>query len=306
MAIHEAPRLPPELEEALARYLDFLLVEKGAADQTVLSYSSDLEGFLAFATEKGLQHPGAIREDLLLAFLGRLREQGAKRATISRKISALRGFFRYLLAEKRLSHDPSALLETPPKERRLPKALDVDEALRVLGETRKDSPTALRDRALLYVLYSCGLRVSEAVELKPSAVNASEGLLRIIGKGNKERLAPIGQAALEVLREYLEEGRPRLVRGVMPFLFVADRGGPLSRQRAWALVKHYATLAGIARPVSPHTFRHSFATHLLQGGADLRAIQQMLGHASLATTQIYTALDNADLRDIYRAAHPRA
>jgi len=298
--------LPEALEAAYEAFIEYMLVEKGAADSTTLAYAGDVRALLEFAAAKGVKACRELDEGVLVAFLAHLKAEGAQPTTLLRKRAAFRAFFGLCLRLHLMESDPSALLESPRKPLRLPKALSVDEVLAILRQTRRETPVELRDRALLYVLYSCGLRVSEAVQLAPAQVNAKHHLLRIIGKGDKERLAPIGEAALEAVHEYLAKGRPVLAQPHVETLFVSDSGRPLLRQQAWAVVKRYAALAGIKKPVSPHTFRHSFATHLLQGGADLRAIQQMLGHASLATTQLYTALDSDDLRAAYRDAHPRA
>ena len=228
-------------------------------------------------------------------------------ATLQRKIACLRSFYRHLRREQMLDHDPAVELRAPRSRARLPRVLSRDEVTRLLAQPRGTSPAALRDRALLETMYACGLRASEAIELELSALDLEEGILKARGKGDKERLVPVGGKAIDSLRAYLERGRPRLV-GLReePRVFVNHRGSGLSRQGLYKIVQRHARSAGLGERMSPHTLRHTFATHLLAGGCDLRSLQEMLGHADIATTQIYTHLSSERLRDVYFDAHPRA
>jgi integrase/recombinase XerD len=299
------------LEHLVLDFLAYLELERGLARNTLEAYRSDLLQFGAFLDRRGVGVLEARHGDLA-AFLAELAAGGEERppvaaATLQRKAACLRSFYRYLRREEAIHHDPTADLRGPRKTQRLPQVLTREEVARLLAAPRGTDPRALRDRALLELMYACGLRASEAIGLEVGDVDVGEGVLRARGKGSKERLVPVGRAAVAALRMYLERGRPRLVGlRTEAHLFVNQRGGGLTRQGLYKIVQGHAASVGLESRMSPHTLRHSFATHLLAGGCDLRSLQEMLGHADLATTQIYTHLSAERLRDAYFKAHPRA
>jgi integrase/recombinase XerD len=301
----------PRLTELVLDFLGYLELERGLSRNTLEAYRSDLQQFGQFL-ERGDLNPLEITPVQLAAFVSELADGGHRGsavapATLQRKVACLRSFYRYLRRERMIDHDPAAELRGPRSRARLPQVLSRDEVARLLAQPAGASPTAVRDRALLETMYACGLRASEVIGLKLSDLDLDAGILRARGKGSKERLVPIGSKAVESLRLYLERARPRLV-GLRdePRVFVNLRGAPLSRQGLYKIVQRHAASAGLAHRMSPHTLRHSFATHLLAGGCDLRSLQEMLGHADIATTQIYTHLSPDRLRDVYFDAHPRA
>jgi integrase/recombinase XerD len=297
-----------------ALVLDFLgelEFERGLSRNTLEAYRSDLQQLGAHLAARGVGALEAGHADLA-AWLTALATGSDERppaapATLQRKTACLRSFYRHLRREGLVEHDPTAELRAPRKQPRLPKVLSRDEIAALLAAPRGTEPPALRDRALLELMYACGLRASEAIGLDVGDVDLHAGLLRTRGKGRKERMVPVGRQAVEALRAYLQRGRPKLV-GLRDErrLFVNQRGGGLTRQGLYKIVQGHARAAGLADRMSPHTLRHTFATHLLAGGCDLRALQEMLGHADIATTQMYTHLSAGRLRDAYDAAHPRA
>jgi integrase/recombinase XerD len=300
-----------ELERLMLDFLAYLELERGLSRNTLDAYRSDLLQFGEFLNRHELNVLEARHSDLA-AFLSELAAGIEGRppvaaATLQRKAASLRSFYRYLRGEGAIEHDPTAELRGPPKTQRLPRVLTREEVARLLGEPKGTEPLALRDRALLEVMYACGLRASEATGLQPGDIDLDEGVLRARGKGSKERLVPIGRQAVTALRAYEQRGRPALVGYRMQSrLFVNHRGGGLTRQGLYKIVQGHARGAGLEQKMSPHTLRHSFATHLLAGGCDLRSLQEMLGHADLATTQVYTHLSADRLKDVYFRAHPRA
>lgn len=295
------------LDALVDEYLTALAAERGASRHTRDAYARDLRRYLDFLEDQGIRTLAAIRPPHLHAFLGHLREEGLTERSAARALSAVRGWHRFLLAAGRAREDPAELIRRPRAVRRLPGVVSLAEVERLLGAPDTHRPAGLRNRAMLEVLYATGLRVSELTGLALGAVNLTAGFVRAVGKGDRERVIPVGREALRWLREYLERGRPALLKGrESPALFVGRRGAPLSRQACWALLKRCARQAGIGRAISPHTLRHSFATHLLERGADLRAVQMMLGHADLGTTQIYTHVARAHLKAVHRRFHPRA
>jgi integrase/recombinase XerD len=316
---------PPEQGTIEALTLDFLAyleLERGLSRNTLEAYRSDLLQFGKFMQRRGVRVTAARHGDLA-AFLselsggrrtsaGEASADGAARtpaaaATLGRKVACLRSFYRHLRREGLIEHDPAAELHGPPKTQRLPRVLTRDEVARLLREPKGSEPLALRDRALLEVMYACGLRVSEVTGLELSDVDLEEGMLRARGKGSKERVVPVGRHASAALSAYSARGRPALLGArAETKLFVNRRGGGLSRQGLYKIVQGHARGAGLQARMSPHTLRHSFATHLLAGGCDLRSLQEMLGHADLATTQVYTHLSAERLKDAYFSAHPRA
>ncbi|HEY1277586.1 MAG TPA: site-specific tyrosine recombinase XerD [Thermoleophilaceae bacterium] len=298
-------------EHLVLDYLAYLEFERGLSRNTLEAYRSDLFQFGRFLEERGLSAVDAGPADVS-DFLTGLAANGStgkpsSPATIHRKAACLRSFYRHLRREGVRDSDPTATLSAPRRNRKLPNVLTRGEVDRLLAQPRGSEPTALRDRALLELMYACGLRASEAIGLEVADVDLDEGVLRARGKGSKERIVPVGQQAVRTVRQYRERGRPALVKGrPEAHLFVNFRGGALTRQGLYKIVRRHAASAGLADRMSPHTLRHTFATHLLAGGCDLRSVQEMLGHADVATTQLYTHLSSERLKDVYFKAHPRA
>jgi integrase/recombinase XerD len=290
----------------LELFRDYLTLEAGHARNTVDSYTRDLQRFIQFLTARGCTDPAAATRTQLRDFVYALKDLGLAASSIRRQVSAVRTYYSFLLAEGLTRLDPSDRLEMPRRGRQLPEVLSATEMEAILATPQADEPLAWRDRALLELGYGAGLRVSELVGLTLSNLLLAEGLVRVIGKGSKERLVPIGRAVIGAVSVYLHQVRPELDRGKSKDrVLLNTRGGPLSRVAAWTIVKTRAEQAGVKRRVTTHTLRHSFATHLLEGGADLRAVQEMLGHADLSTTQIYTHVDREYLRSVHRKFHPR-
>lgn len=296
---------------AVDRYLRHLAVELGRSPHTVAAYRRDLAAYTAFLEAVGIPDPALVERSDVEAFARSLREREPALAasSVARMLSAVRGLHRFAVDEGLATSDPSAQVRPPKAARRLPKAITVEEVGAILAAASGDEPAQLRDRALLELLYGTGARVSEATALDVDDASAAleTGLVRLTGKGRKQRLVPLGSYAREALDAYLVRGRPAFARGRTPALFLGARGARLSRQHAWLILRDAAATAGVDAPhLSPHTLRHSFATHLLHGGADVRVVQELLGHASVATTQIYTKVTVDVLRDAYLVAHPRA
>ena len=287
-------------------YLTYLRDVKRMSPNTVESYARDLAALAAFADEHGLAVDALSRRDLE-AFVRSLMSRGLSPRSVARAVACVRGYFRFSALERKLDQSPAADLRAPRAWPALPKFLDLEEVDRLLVQPDVSTPRGLRDKALLEVLYASGMRVSELVAIKPGDLNLDEGYLTCVGKGDKERIVPVGHAATDCLRRYMRDGRAALLhKRTSPWVFVNARdGGPLSRVGFWKVLKAYGVKAGISREISPHVLRHSFATHLLERGADLRAIQLMLGHADLSTTQIYTHVLEARLRAVYDKYHPR-
>jgi integrase/recombinase XerD len=299
------------LSQLTLDFLAYLELERGLSRNTLEAYRSDLQQFGEFLSRRGVD-PLAVAPGDLRAYVSELASGSERRAavapaTLQRKIACLRSFYRYLRRERVLEADPTSELRAPKSRARLPKVLSRDEMAHLLAQPRGGSPTVLRDRALLETMYACGLRASEAITLELGQLDLEGGIVRARGKGSKERIVPIGSKATQAVRAYLDRGRPRLV-GLRDEarVFVNARGGGLSRQGLYKIVQRHARSAGLTRRMSPHTLRHTFATHLLAGGCDLRSLQEMLGHADIGTTQVYTHLSAERLRDVYFSAHPRA
>lgn len=289
-------------------YLSYLAIERGSAAATVRSYAHDLATYRAFLASRGIEDASVVAREDIVAFEGAMQEEGLAPSTIARRLSTVRGYHRFLVREGLLSEDPSQTVRLPRKPASLPDVLSIDQVARMLDALPTSTPRELRDAAMLEVLYGCGLRVSELVGLDVGAVYFDEGCLRVRGKGSKERLVPFSGMAAKRMRRYVDEGRPALsMAGARPTpaAFLNARGGRLSRQSVHAIVERAGRLIGV-EGLHPHTLRHSFATHLLEGGADLRAIQEMLGHADISTTQIYTHVQMSHMREEYLAAHPRS
>jgi integrase/recombinase XerD len=290
---------------SVAEYLGALQSERGASRNTLAAYRRDLRDFLEHLDGRGLS-PAAATPDDVVAWIERLRGRGLAASSVARRLSAVRGFYRHLVREEVVRRDPTEHLDTPRARRALPRALSREAAAALVEAPDARTPAGLRDRAILELLYATGMRASECLGLSLEDLNGAAGYVVCTGKGNKQRLVPVGAEALEWTRRYVKEVRPRHARRRdCGRLFVNPRGGPLSRQSLWTLVRRAAAAAGLKRRVSPHMLRHSFATHLLEGGADLRAVQAMLGHADISTTQVYTHLPTATLTRMYRAFHPR-
>ncbi len=302
-------KVPDEISRPfqLERFQDHLSIEKGASPLTNEAYLRDVARFATYCVSKGAGSPAAASARVLREFVYHLKDIGLSPSSIRRNVSAVRSYFKFMLAEGELVRDPSERLEAPKRWRTLPDVLTVDEAAKLVGAPSLDEPLAFRDRAMLELAYGAGLRVSEWITLSVRDVMMDDHLLRVFGKGSKERLVPIGRTAIAATAIYLRELRPKLEKGQgKGILFLNARGEPLSRMGAWKILRKYVDIAGITKSVSPHTLRHSFATHLLEGGADLRAVQEMLGHADISTTQIYTHVDREYLRSVHKQFHPRS
>lgn len=298
-----------ELAAAISSFLTYAKVEKGLSSNTLSAYRRDLVKFQAFATKRKRTLEGVSRDDLV-DFLSGLYRQKLESKTVARQLVTLRNVFRFAQMQELIATDPSVNLESPKTRRSLPAYLRLAEVERLLNQPDENTALGRRDRAMLEMLYSTGLRVSELVGLRVSDLDSKVGCVRCVGKGDKERIVPVGRKALGVVEKYLREVRPELLRRGKtvnsPALFVNRRGGALSRVAVWKILSAYGRRAGLRTPLAPHMLRHSFATHLLERGADLRSVQLMLGHADISTTQIYTHVVQERLKQIYRAHHPRA
>ncbi|SES00973.1 integrase/recombinase XerD [Pedococcus cremeus] len=309
----DTTRVTP-VERAVRGWLNHLDVERGVSANTLASYRRDLARYTAYLGERGVSDPASVTEAHVSDFLATLREGSADHpplaaSSAARTLVAVRGFHRFLVLEGDTTQDPAGAVSPPRPPARLPKAISIEAVERLLAAASVgDTPASLRDRALLEVLYGAGARISEAVGLDVDDVDTAEGVVRLFGKGGKERVVPLGSYAAEALSAYLVRARPVLAakgKGT-PAIFLNQRGGRLSRQSAWTTLRAAADRAGLSGHLSPHTLRHSFATHLLDGGADVRVVQELLGHASVTTTQIYTMVTVQRLREVYAQSHPRA
>lgn len=294
------------MDSLISEFIDYLSTEKGLAVNTLESYGRDLKQYQDYLKSDGASIQGVSRAKVI-DYLLYLQRQGKATATIARRLAALRAFYQFLVREKRLDHDPTADLESPKLERRLPSVLTVKEVETLLKQPSVNDASGLRDKAMLELLYATGIRVSELISLDVSDVDLSAQFLRCTGKGSKERIIPVGSIAARFVKEYIAYGRPKLVLDQNEMaLFVNHHGKRLTRQGFWKIVKKYAAQARLNKDITPHTLRHSFATHLLENGADLRSVQEMLGHADISTTQVYTHLTRGRLKEVYSRAHPRA
>lgn len=295
-----------DLAHALEECLGYLAVERGSSENTIASYGRDLARYVAWLAERGVTDPEDVTRQLIEEHVGALVDVGLAPSSVERAVSAIKGLHRFMVADELCSAFPTADLPLPAKPARLPDVISVEAAARLLDQPFPQTPSGLRDRAILETLYGCGLRASELCGLDLRSVVLDEALLRVHGKGGKERVVPVMGTAAAALSAYLEQGRGELVgRRSTQAVFLNVRGGRLSRQSVHAIVERYGRVAGI-EGLHPHTLRHSYATHLLEGGADLRAVQELLGHANIATTQLYTHVDRSHIRRVYLAAHPRA
>jgi integrase/recombinase XerD len=290
----------------LDRFGEYLALEQGASARTVEAYGRDLARLVTWAEVKKKPAPADLTPQDLRAFVYHLKDIGLSPSSIRRSVSSMRTYFKFMVGERELAKDPSLKLETPKKWRTLPEVLSPSDVKQLIDAVSIDEPLAFRDRAMLELGYGAGLRVSEWIGVETKDLLLDDGVVRVFGKGSKERLVPVGRAAIGAVAIYLRELRPRLERGAgKGKLFLNSQGRPLSRMGAWGILRKYVDRSGLKARVTPHTLRHSFATHLLEGGADLRAVQEMLGHADISTTQIYTHVDREYLRSVHKQFHPR-
>ncbi len=299
--------IPPTWQDALSRFLDFVVLERGLAANTADGYGRDLARYLMLLTDRGIEDPKEVSSEDVSALLRSLGDVGLEASSVARNLTAIRMFHRFLVAEGLADEDPTEHLKPPKLGRKLPRVLNVEEVERLTLEPDVSTPLGLRDKAMLEMLYGAGLRVSELTGLERTHLLFELDVLRVVGKGSRERVVPIGREAKTSVTRYLKEGRPQLERaGSGQSVFLNQRGGRITRMGVWKLLRQHARSAGIEKDVSPHILRHTFATHLLEGGADLRAVQEMLGHADISTTQIYTHVDREYLKEVHRTFHPRA
>ncbi|MGI6491740.1 MAG: site-specific tyrosine recombinase XerD [Pelotomaculum sp.] len=295
------------MEKLLAEFINYLAVERGLARNTLLAYRTDLMSYLAFCRQYNMTDLNQAGKDVVMSYIYQLQVNNSSPATISRRLAAIKAYYRFAFNEGVLTKDPVQDLESPKPAQRLPRILNVEEVDLLLSQPRISQPAGLRDKAMLELLYATGLRVSELVSLDLNNLNLENNFIRCYGKGSKERIVPIGEIAVHFVKEYLQRGRGKLEKsGTSPALFLNQRGQRLTRQGFWKIIKKYAAQARIDTVITPHTLRHSFATHLLENGADIRSVQEMLGHSDISTTQIYTHLTQKRVKDIYNRSHPRA
>lgn len=298
-----------KMEDHLKDFMHFLIVEKGLAKNTIVSYERDLKSYLHYLTQvETITDLNVVQRTHIVHFLGHLKEQGKSAKTLARHVASVRAFHQFLIRDKVVDHDPSVHIESPQMERSLPKVLNLEEVETLLESPKNTDHYGIRDKAMLELLYATGMRVSELIGLDSGNIHLTMGFVRCIGKGNKERIIPIGKTATDAILKYLENGRPKFIskKHKEEALFLNHQGKRLTRQGFWKILKKLAREAGIQKDLTPHTLRHSFATHLLENGADLRAVQEMLGHSDISTTQIYTHVTKTRLKDVYSKFHPRA
>lgn len=295
------------MEGYVDQFINYLAVDRGLAKNTLESYGRDLRQFQTYLQNGKFEDIKDSSRTTIVDYLNSLKSQGKAVSTISRNIAALKSFYQYLVKENYLEHDPAEKLETPKLEKKLPKILTIAEVEELLKQPNVRLSVGLRDKAMLELLYATGIRVSEIIALNISDVNLDMGYVKCYGKGSKERIVPLGSIAVKSVHEYINKGRSKIVRTYEePALFLNHHGNRLTRQGFWKIIKKYASQANIVKEITPHTLRHSFATHLLENGADLRSVQEMLGHADISTTQIYTQVTKNPLKEVYDKTHPRA
>lgn len=295
------------METIKNEYLKFIQIEKGLSSNTIGAYRRDLDKYVTYLNEHKIDHIDFVDRQTIQQCLGYLHDQGASAKSLARFISTVRSFHQFALREKYAAKDPTVLIETPKYERRLPDVLEVDEIVALLETPDISKNNGYRDRTMLELLYATGMRVSELIQLEVENVNLIMGFVRVFGKGNKERIVPLGDTVIDFLTKYIETVRPQLLKKTTTdALFLNLHGKPLSRQGIWKMIKQTGIKANINKTLTPHTLRHSFATHLLENGADLRAVQEMLGHSDISTTQLYTHVSKSKIRKMYNAFHPRA
>ena len=295
------------MKELIQEFLNYIAVERGLAKNTVEAYSRDLRQFEAYLKEMGICNAEQVSAGTIVSYMKSLQQIHMGASSVSRKLAAMKSFFHYATRERRLRVDPSVTIDSPKLPQRLPKVMSAQEIARLLEQPGFVDPAGLRDRAMLELLYATGVRVSELISLTLQDLNLEMGYIRCFGKGSKERIVPLGGTAQSVLKLYLDRGRPHIVkRATEETLFLNHHGHKMTRQGFWLIIRAAAKRAGIEKTVTPHMLRHSFATHLLDNGADLRAVQEMLGHADITTTQIYTHVTRTRLKEVYNKTHPRA
>jgi len=296
------------MQAQIEEFLRFVAVEKGYSSHTIAAYRNDLTQLQAYLVGEGSLSWQDVNHEHIQRYVLYLKQRGYASSTVGRKVAAVKSFFHFLVADGVLRDDPTVSVDSPSVDRHLPHPLSREDVARLLAEpARSNTAKAARDRALLELMYATGMRASEVIQLEVNAVDLEAGTVRCVGKGNKERLLPLYERARNALQAYIEGARIRLLRGRdVAFLFVNNRGRPLTRQGLWLIIKEYAAAAGIEQEVTPHTLRHSFATHMLDGGAGLRELQQLLGHTNISSTQIYTKVSTRRKREAYDKAHPRA
>lgn len=302
------PGIPPRLTRIIHNYLNYISLEKGLAENTKLAYKSDLTRFAEYLADRDIAAVDTVSSPQIMDFFNLLYDLGLSSSSRARYLSSLKGFFSFLVLSGDVKEDPAEILEVPKGKREIPETLSLPEIEKILAATDSDTHFGLRDRAILEMLYSSGLRISELINLKRRDILFDTEVMRIVGKGSKERIVPLGSESLVLLKSYLENIRPHIVRQSLEndFVFLSSAGTKFSRMGLWKMVRKYSLLAGIDKDVYPHIFRHSFATHLLEGGADLRVVQELLGHSDIATTQIYTHVAKEYIRQVHTAFHPRA
>ncbi len=296
------------MDDLVQDFVHYLMIEKKLANNTITAYKQDLNAYLNYLNaEHSLQSIQQVKRSHIIAYLAHMQKQNKAVTSIARTVSSIKAFHHFLYRDERIDRDVTVHLESPKRKRRLPRVLSQSEVERLLAQPDESSPFGIRNKAMLELLYATGIRVSELTQLNLNDLHLSSGFLKTIGKGNKERLIPIGSLAALAINRYLEEGRPKIAKNKQEqALFLNRLGGRLTRQGFWKIMKQLAKEANIKKDLTPHTLRHSFATHLLENGADLRSVQEMLGHADISTTQIYTHVTNKRLKDIYKQYHPRA
>lgn len=294
------------MKELVETFLNYLSVERGLSFNTLVSYRGDLKEYAAFLSERSAGALSGVTRNDIVEFMSAQKARGISSNSIARRLAAIRMFYRFLVRERVLKDDPSGLVDTPKLWKKIPDTLSVGEVEALLAQPDLRRARGIRDKAILETLYATGMRVSEAVDLKTGSVNMDVGFLRCIGKGNKERVVPLGGKAVESVRFYLEKSRRKMLgKKQSDYMFVSRLGRRLSRQSVWKMIKSYALKAGIKKEIKPHLLRHSFATHLLERGADLRSVQEMLGHSNISTTQIYTHINKDRLKSVHKMFHPR-
>ncbi|MFA4983846.1 MAG: site-specific tyrosine recombinase XerD [Candidatus Omnitrophota bacterium] len=294
------------MRELIETFLNYLSVERGLSRNTIISYQEDLNYYMDYLESAGINSLSRTTRDDISNFMFLQKDKGLSANSVARRLAAIKSFYRFLVKERILKSDPSSLIDSPKLWKKIPDALSVNEITRLLDQPNIRELQGIRDRAVLEALYATGMRVSEAANLKKDNLNLQVGFLRCIGKGNKERVIPLGKKAIQSLQRYLAIGRPKLLKGrESEYLFLSRLGKRISRQSLWKIIRRYARQAGIKKPIRPHILRHSFATHLLERGADLRSVQEMLGHSNISTTQIYTHINKDRLKTIHRMFHPR-
>ncbi|MCL1949536.1 MAG: site-specific tyrosine recombinase XerD [Turicibacter sp.] len=294
------------MNRELTEFLLHLQIDRGLAPNTQESYALDLGAYIGFLGQQGILGPDGVNRQNIQDYLFFLYDTGLSTKSVARKLSAIRAFHDYLVLEKIVPANPCRLLKSPKIHKNLPEILSIEEVSRLLDSFSDTAPAGLRNRAMTEVMYAAGLRVSELLALTFDDIHLERGLLKVFGKGSRQRLVPMGEVAIQALEDYLLKGRPHLEKMLTDTLFLNRFGGQMTRQGFWKILKKQAALAGITKKMSPHKLRHSFATHLLENGADLRIVQEMLGHADIATTQIYTHLSSSHLRNAVEQAHPRS